>query len=111
MLLPNKYCPREFEIGQTLNVFVYLDHEERKIATNIQPKILLHQFALLRVSAVDMLQYVFVGKRVADCLAYVPIVKGWAQPVEIETRMVRPNHLNVKLPPSGEASQNEITVI
>jgi uncharacterized protein len=53
VLLPNKYCPDEFEIGQTLNVFVYRDHEERKIATNIQPKILLHQFALLRVTAVS----------------------------------------------------------
>jgi predicted RNA-binding protein (virulence factor B family) len=28
-LLPNKYVPNEFEIGEELIVFVYLDHEER----------------------------------------------------------------------------------
>ena len=52
VLLPNKYCPESFEIGDEIEVFVYLDHEERKIATNITPKILLHEFALLQVSAV-----------------------------------------------------------
>ncbi len=53
VLLPNKYCPDKFNIGDALNVFVYRDYEERKIATNLQPKILLHQFALLRVTAVS----------------------------------------------------------
>ncbi len=53
VLLPNKYCPENFEIGDKLNVFVYRDYEERKIATNLMPKILLHQFALLRVTAVS----------------------------------------------------------
>ena len=53
VLLPNKYCPEQFEIGEKINVFVYRDYEERKIATNLQPKILLHQFALLRVTSVS----------------------------------------------------------
>jgi predicted RNA-binding protein (virulence factor B family) len=53
VLLPNKYCPANFEIGEKINVFVYRDHEERIIATNLQPKILLHQFALLRVTSVS----------------------------------------------------------
>lgn len=53
VLLPNKYCPENFEIGEKVNVFVYRDHEERIIATNLQPKILLHQFALLRVTSVS----------------------------------------------------------
>ena len=35
VLLPNKYCPDEYEIGDKLNVFVYLDYAERKVATNI----------------------------------------------------------------------------
>lgn len=52
VLLPNKYCPEKFEIGDKTDVFVYLDHEQRKIATNITPKIFLNEFALLRVSAV-----------------------------------------------------------
>ncbi len=53
VLLPNKYCPENFEIGVKINVFVYRDHEERIIATNLKPKILLHQFALLRVTSVS----------------------------------------------------------
>jgi predicted RNA-binding protein (virulence factor B family) len=53
VLLPNKYCPEKFTIGEKLNVFLYRDYEERKIATNLQPKILMHQFALLRVTSVS----------------------------------------------------------
>lgn len=53
VLLPNKYCPENFDVGEKLKVFVYRDHEERKIATNLEPKILLHQFAFLRVASVS----------------------------------------------------------
>lgn len=53
VLLPNKYCPEDFTIGEKLRVFVYLDHEERKVATNIEPKIKLHEFAFLQVTAVS----------------------------------------------------------
>lgn len=51
VLLPNKYCPQDIEQGDKLRVFVYRDHEERKVATNLTPKILLHDFALLKVTA------------------------------------------------------------
>lgn len=50
ILLPNKYVPREFEIGEELIVFVYLDHEERPVATTLEPYIYLNEFALLRVN-------------------------------------------------------------
>jgi len=50
VLLPNKYVPEEFEIGQELTVFVYLDQEERMVATTLEPYIYLNEFALLRVS-------------------------------------------------------------
>jgi len=53
VLLPNKYCPEKFALGDKLRVFVYRDYEERKIATNLMPKILLHQFAFLRVTSVS----------------------------------------------------------
>ena len=52
VLLPNKYRPDQFEIDDTIEVFVYRDHEERKVATNLTPKILLNDFALLQVTAV-----------------------------------------------------------
>lgn len=50
ILLPNKYVPRDFEIGEELTVFVYLDHEERPVATSLKPYIYLNEFALLRVN-------------------------------------------------------------
>lgn len=53
VLLPNKYCPKRFRIGDELKVFVYRDYAERKVATNLKPKIRLHQFALLQVADVS----------------------------------------------------------
>jgi len=53
VLLPNKYVPKVFEIGEEMAVFVYLDHEERPVATTLQPYILLNEFALLRVNYIN----------------------------------------------------------
>jgi len=53
ILLPNKYVPQDFEIGDDITVFVYLDHEERPVATTLEPYILLNEFALLRVNYVN----------------------------------------------------------
>lgn len=50
ILLPNKYVPNQFELDDELTVFVYLDHEERPVATTLEPYILLNEFALLRVN-------------------------------------------------------------
>ncbi len=55
ILLPNKYVPHQFEIGEELTVFVYLDHEERPVATTLEPYILLNEFALLRVNYVNQI--------------------------------------------------------
>ena len=48
VLLPNKYVPEQFEIGEELTVFVYLDHEERPVSTTLKPHIKPGEFALLR---------------------------------------------------------------
>ncbi|WP_125720866.1 CvfB family protein [Flavobacterium ustbae] len=53
VLLPNKYVPKVFEIGEELIVFVYLDHEQRPVATTLVPYILLNEFALLRVNYIN----------------------------------------------------------
>lgn len=53
ILLPNKYCPEHYHIGDSLDVFVYRDTEDRKIATNLQPKLVFDEFALLKVKAVS----------------------------------------------------------
>ena len=48
VLLPNKYKPESFEIGEEIEVFIYLDHEERPVATTLKPYIKLDEFALLK---------------------------------------------------------------
>lgn len=53
VLLPNKYVPKEFEIGQSITVFCYLDHEERPVATTLKPKVIKGEFALLKVVEVN----------------------------------------------------------
>lgn len=51
VLLPNKYCPENYEIDDKITVFVYLDFDDRKVATTLTPKILLNEFALLKVTS------------------------------------------------------------
>jgi len=53
ILLPNKYVPKEFKIGDPITVFVYLDHEERPVATTLEPLIYLNEFAFLRVNYIN----------------------------------------------------------
>ncbi len=53
ILLPNKYVPADFKIGDPITVFVYLDHEERPVATTLEPYIYLNEFALLRVNYIN----------------------------------------------------------
>lgn len=49
VLLPNKYIPSGARIGDTLNVFIYNDSEDRIIATTLVPKFTLNKFACLEV--------------------------------------------------------------
>lgn len=52
VLLPNRYVPDAFKIWDKIEVFVYLDNEERLVATTDVPYITLGDFALLRCSQV-----------------------------------------------------------
>lgn len=48
ILLPNKYKPEGFALGDEIEVFVYLDHQERPVATTLKPFVKLDEFAYLR---------------------------------------------------------------
>ena len=48
VLLPNRYVPKDIEIDQKINVFLYLDHDERIVATTECPLIELNSFAYLK---------------------------------------------------------------
>ncbi|PKG52822.1 MULTISPECIES: S1 RNA-binding domain-containing protein [Olleya] len=53
VLLPNRYVPEHFEIGDKIEVFVYLDNDERIIATTTEPFIINGEFAVLRCNEVS----------------------------------------------------------
>ncbi len=53
VLLPNRYVPETFQIWDKLDVFVYLDNEERLVAVTDKPFIQKNEFALLRCNEVN----------------------------------------------------------
>ena len=52
VLLPNRYVPETFKIWDKIEVFVYLDNEERLVAVTDRPHITLGEFAMLRCNQV-----------------------------------------------------------
>ncbi len=83
VLLPNKYVPKEFSIGDEITVFVYLDHEERPVATTIKPYIKLNEFAHLKVNYINKFG-AFMNWGLEKDL-FVPF-KEQARPMEIDKR-------------------------
>lgn len=53
ILLPTRYVPEHYEIGEQLEVFLYLDQEERIIATTERPLAKVGDFAFLEVAWVN----------------------------------------------------------
>jgi predicted RNA-binding protein (virulence factor B family) len=52
VLLPKKYIPDNAIVGDDIEVFIYRDSEDRVIATTLEPKIQLNEFACLQVRSV-----------------------------------------------------------
>lgn len=53
ILLPARYVPEGCKPGDELRVFIYLDNEERLVATTLTPKIQVGEFAYLEVNWVN----------------------------------------------------------
>ena len=53
ILLPTRYVPEGCRPGDMVNVFIYLDNEERLIATTLQPLVQVGEFARLEVAWVN----------------------------------------------------------
>lgn len=51
ILMPSRYVPKEFEIGDELEVFIYLDSEDRLVATSDVPYCEVGQCAHLKVTS------------------------------------------------------------
>ena len=52
ILLPGRYIPRDLGPGDRLDVFVYLDSEDRLVATTEVPRVMVGEFACLKVVSV-----------------------------------------------------------
>lgn len=50
ILLPQRYVPDDLEVGDEIEVFIYLDNEERLVATTLEPKAMVGDFAFLEVA-------------------------------------------------------------
>ena len=53
ILLPTRYVPEDLEVGDEIEAFVYLDNEERRVATTLEPKAMVGDFAYLEVAWVN----------------------------------------------------------
>lgn len=53
ILLPNKYVPDSIQLNDSLDVFCYLDHEERPVATTLKPLVKRDGYAYLKVAEVN----------------------------------------------------------
>ena len=53
ILLPRRYVPQKFATGDKLDVFIYLDSEDRLVATTEKPFAMAGEFAFLRVVSVN----------------------------------------------------------
>ncbi|GAA4313366.1 CvfB family protein [Nibribacter koreensis] len=53
VLLPRKYIPQGVHVGDMITVFVYRDSEDRLIATTLDPKAKVDQFACLQVKDIS----------------------------------------------------------
>lgn len=53
ILLPSRYVPEGVQVGDEIDVFLYLDSEERLIATTEKPKAMVGDFAFLQVAWVN----------------------------------------------------------
>lgn len=49
ILLPKKYMPKDTQIGESIEVFIYTDSEDRIIATTLQPYGVLGEIVVLEV--------------------------------------------------------------
>ncbi|APY00432.1 CvfB family protein [Lacinutrix venerupis] len=53
VLLPNRYVEDVFKVGDDVEVFIYLDNNERMVAVTDEPYITKGEFAVLRCNAVN----------------------------------------------------------
>ncbi len=53
ILLPKRFVPEDFTVGESMEVFLYLDSEDRLVATTQKPDAVVGDFAYLELKSVE----------------------------------------------------------
>lgn len=94
ILLPRRYIPRDLKQGDKLEVFVYLDSEDRLVATTETPGAMVGEFACLKVVSVNPRVGAFLDWGLAKDLL-LPYREQDA-PVHVGQKVIAHIHLDAK---------------
>ena len=86
ILLPGRYIPRDLKQGDKLDVFVYLDSEDRLVATTETPLAMVGDFACLEVVSVHPRAGVFLNWGLAKDLL-LPFTEQ-EKPLRVGTKVI-----------------------
>ncbi len=86
ILLPKRYIPENCEVGDFIDVFIYLDSEDKLIATTETPLAMVDEFAFLKVIAVNRVGAFMDWGLMKDL--YVPFKEQIEEMVEGKSYMV-----------------------
>src|SRR5471030_1363211 len=83
ILLPNRYIPKDIpsEDEDWLNVFVYLDSDDKLIATTEKPKVQVGEFASLKVVEVNSIGIFLDWGLSKTCCCRIPKKNARCRPV------------------------------
>ncbi len=94
LLLPRRYIPRDLTPGDKLDVFIYLDSEDRLVATTETPHAMVGEFAYLKVVSVNLRVGAFLDWGLAKDLL-LPFREQDA-PVRVGQKVIAHVHLDPK---------------
>ncbi len=94
ILLPRRYIPRDLKQGDKLDVFVYLDSEDRLVATTETPHAAVGEFAYLKVVSINLRVGAFLDWGLTKDLL-LPFREQDA-PVRVGQKVVAHIHLDAK---------------
>ena len=67
VLVPKKFVPKQYEVGQAIDVFLYLDSDDKVIATTQKPFAQIGEFAYLKVAGISEYGAFWIGGLIRTC--------------------------------------------
>jgi predicted RNA-binding protein (virulence factor B family) len=126
ILLPGRYIPKGVQPGDILDVFIYLDSEDRLVATTETPLVMVEEVALLKVVGTNQRVGAFLNwglakdlllpfreqigsVRMGDTVAVYVYLDAVSKRIVATMRIDK--HLTRKTPPYKRGQQVEVLVI